>query len=83
MLIGQSHEILMRSPGKRLKLSDQKGQDPGDIEHERNFKLTRLSNIIGSHPAGMGPDTILSQLATLVRRLDTWSNLSEKEKMIL
>jgi len=28
----------------------------------------------------MGPDTILSQLATLARRLDTSSNLSEKEK---
>jgi len=69
-LIGQSHEMLMRSPGKRIKLSNEEEHDPNDIEYERNLQLTRLSNSIGSHPAGMGPDTILSQMFTLARRLD-------------
>ena len=79
-LIDHSHDLLMRSSVKRIKLSKDEGEDPVDMEREINLQLTRLSNIIGSHPVEMGPDTILTQLSTLSRRLDGASQLGAKEK---
>ena len=79
-LIGNSHEGTVRSPFKRPKPNAEEEQDPDTVEQDRDFQLARLANIIGRNPSGMGPDTILSQLATLARRFeDTSSTLSDKE----
>ena len=84
VMIDSSHAKLLRPPFKRPKPNAEEEQDPEIVEQDRNFQLARLANIIGSHPSGMGPDTILSQLATLARRFeDTSSTLSEKSKRIL
>ena len=81
VLIGSSHKAIMGSPWKRPKPNDEEDRDPETADQDRNFQLARLANIIGSHPDGMGPDTILSQLAAHGKRLeDTSSSLSEREQ---
>ena len=80
VMIEQSHGQLMGSPQKKVKLSNEEGEEPADMERDIYFQLARLSNIIGPHPAGMGPETILTQLATLARRLDGETPLSAEQK---
>ena len=63
-LLAGAHERA-NTPLKKPRLDyDEDGSDFDTLEDEHQVQIARLANIIGSHPSGMGPDTILAQLST-------------------